>query len=208
MLLDRHSQQQIYSFNMGVSMFTELENGKAGVVLVLIVVGVVAVGGLMINLFNSTDGDKPEDLSVKKVVPGETKIINEVEEEPVLDSEVVKEEEEEEKPTLIRTVDGQGNTTWISTEEVDIYQPGKGKTIKARKIATATGRKMKPMPLKAESAAKMVHPSIEQMNNKRKAKLTNASKGEGDEDTKTSTGDDEGDKMGKGKGAGSGGGDG
>ena len=181
-----------------------LEAGKAKVVLAFIVVGVLAVAGTLIIVFNYTDSNAPEDPGTTKAENTPANVISDAE-DPILAGNKVAAGDEEEKPVLIRTVDESGNTTWIDTREVDIYRPGKG-SIKAMKIASATGRKMKKMEVEPEPAKTVsVHPS---QIRKKKGKVNKQGNtggdgsGEGGKEGDSTKG---GGKVGEGKGAGGGG---
>ena len=182
-----------------------LEAGKAKVVAAFIVVGVLAVVGTLIIVFNYTDSQAPDDPGTADADRIPTEVISDAD-DPILAENKVSAGDEEEKPVLIRTVDESGNTTWIDTREVEIHRPGKG-SIKAMKIASATGRKMRKMEIEPEPAkTATVHPS--QIRKKRGKLNTRGKTGGGD----SSGGGKEGGgssknegKVGEGKGPGGGG---
>ena len=184
-------------------MFVKRQAGKAGVVLV-VVVAVAAVGGGLFMLYNDTNQDGPASGDPKKTEPAERIVINDVTMNPEIFN-MDDNGEEDEPPTHIRTVDAMGNTTWVYTKMVDIHLPGKGKTVKARKIATATGRKMKPLELKPESAAMADHPSLKRKKGKRKGGGLRKP-GTGEDGSEKSNNQGDGGKMGQGKGPGGAGG--
>lgn len=165
----RRSLIQLQDFETGFFMFRESESGKTGVLLAIMVLAVVLVGGMALVLFDFTDtkDQEPNIKNDKKTVDSKPAIIDAAWEDEV-EEDFMREEENE--PKIFRTVDGHGNQQWVHSKPGIVHLPGKRRTIKATKVATALNRKMKPMPLKPEAAVKLQHPALSQLNKKGKKK--------------------------------------
>jgi len=183
-------------------------SGKGGIIFAILLVGVAfVVGALVIVFYDTASETVAPDLDLKKP-PSQADAMGGIlgewwEEDAAFD------DDEEEKPTMLRTVDTRGNTTYLPLKTVTLHRPGKGKPVKAMKFATATGRKMKPLQDDTISAAKFVHPSVKRVGEKGKFKITGNTGGAGkDKGQGEDTGQTEGEKggkMGEGKEAGGGG---
>lgn len=169
--------------------------GKSNILLAVVVLGAVVVGAALIIVFYDTGTDDAAPVIDNEVVEPTREVLDTAGTTTLSqDQEPVKEEEE---PTMFRSADDQGNSLWIVNKQVEIHLPGKGKTLKAHKIASATGRKMTQFKSPELSSAKLQeHPALK----RKKGEVEQKDKGSGD-DEGGSEGSG-GDKVGGGKGSG------
>lgn len=173
--------------------------GKSNILLGVVVLGAVVVGAALIMVFSGTGSDDAASILDKEVVEPTKEVLDTTKSTALSPDQ--EPEVEEEVPKMFRSADAQGNSLWIVNEHVDIHLPGKGKTLKARKIASATGRKMTHFKSPEMSSAKLQeHPAL-----KRKDKGKVEQKGEESGDGEGSSSGSEGSgggQVGGGKGSG------
>jgi len=191
----------------GALMFRKNEYGISRVVLSILGVGVLAVAGTLI-VISGDAGKEPVKPPAPVKAAGNAKTpVTDIQDTNAGEKEVSTDEEDE-QPTLIHTVDDKGKTTYISMKKATIYLPGKGKR-KVFKIATATGRRMKPLTEKKPEAVKLVHPALKKGKGKGKVGVQGNAGGGGEGGGgATSSDKGKGGEAGKGKGPGSAGGGG
>ena len=184
-------------------MFAKKECGVSRVVLSIIGVGVLAVGGTLLLLGGGAEKGPIKPPPTVKPDQNTASVVTDIK-----DSSAGKEElSNEEEPTLIHTVDKQGKTRYIGTKQTTIYMPGKGER-KMYKIATALGRKMKPLNAIKPEAVKLVHPAVKKGKSGGKVEVqgTGAEGGGSATSSAPGSGGDKGGKANKGKGPGGAGG--
>ncbi|MFH2000792.1 MAG: hypothetical protein ABIK28_14015 [Planctomycetota bacterium] len=174
------------------------ESGKSGIMMGMVFIGILLIVGVII-LVNGLKDDQLVNGDLKSnVEPVDREIVNTIDEpDPVPEEELV-EEEGEELPAMLKTVDGTGRTVYIGTDKVDIVLPGKG-TVKATKLATATNKKMKAYNKKPSLAKPdhiLPHPSKRNNKGEKRNKGDDKPKGGGDEGNSGTSGS--GNKMGGG----------
>jgi hypothetical protein len=158
-------------------MYRRSENGRSGILLGVVLLGIIIIVGALILFSSSGDdgdvGDLKNDVDIQ-----DTEIVNTIEGEELSSEKVA--EREEETPSVYRTVNERGGTLYISTEQVELGRPGKGK-VKAHKIASPTNRKMKPNPKIPSRDKATPHPAFSRKK---------PEKGEGPDEMKKQGGDD------------------